>query len=45
MNNWINTNGETINNISDFPNNTFGFIYRVMHKPTGKAYIGKKVLY
>ncbi len=42
---WINEKGEPISNISDFPNNTFGFVYRVVHKPTGKAYIGKKVLY
>ncbi len=42
---WINTNGELISSISDFPDNTFGFVYRVVHKPTGKAYIGKKVLY
>ena len=42
---WINTNGEIISNISDFPDNTFGFVYRVVHKPTNKAYIGKKVLY
>ena len=26
-----------ISSISDFPDNTFGFIYRVVHKPTGKA--------
>ena len=31
--------------IEDFPENTFGFIYVVKHRPTGKAYIGKKVLY
>ena len=42
---WININGELISNISDFPDNTFGFVYKVVHKPTGKAYIGKKVLY
>ena len=42
---WINTNGEIISDISDFPDNTFGFVYRVVHKLTGKAYIGKKVLY
>ena len=42
---WIDTNGEIISDISDFPDNTFGFVYRVVHKPTGKAYIGKKVLY
>ena len=42
---WIDANGEIISDISDFPDNTFGFVYRVVHKPTGKAYIGKKVLY
>ena len=42
---WKNTNGDTISSISDFPDNTFGFVYRVTHKPTGKSYIGKKVLY
>ena len=42
---WKNTNGETISSISDFPDNTFGFVYRVTHIPTGKSYIGKKVLY
>tara|TARA_B100001287_G_C22523536_1_gene453878 strand:+ start:305 stop:757 length:453 start_codon:yes stop_codon:yes gene_type:complete len=42
---WIDTNGEIISDISDFPDNTFGFVYRVVHKPTGKTYIGKKVLY
>ena len=42
---WIDTNGEIISDISDFPDNTFGFVYRVVHKLTGKAYIGKKVLY
>ncbi len=26
------------------PEDTFGFIYEVLHKPTGKKYIGKKVL-
>ena len=42
---WKNINGETISSISDFPDNTFGFVYRVTHIPTGKSYIGKKVLY
>lgn len=41
--NWTYKNQE-IKGISDFPNNTMGFIYRVVHIPTGKAYIGKKVL-
>ena len=31
--------------LSSFPQGTFGFIYRVIHEPSGKAYIGKKVLY
>ena len=34
-----------IGDISQFPENTLGFIYMVTHKPTGKSYIGKKVLY
>lgn len=41
--NWTYKNQE-IKGISDFPNNTMGFIYRVVHIPSGKAYIGKKVL-
>jgi serine/threonine protein kinase len=28
-----------------FPEGTYGFVYRVVHEPTGKAYIGKKVLF
>ena len=42
---WIGLKGEPISNISDFPDNTYGFVYRIVHKPTGKTYIGKKVLY
>jgi ubiquinone biosynthesis protein Coq4 len=38
-------NGEEIKEISQFPHNTFGFVYSVLNKKTGKAYIGKKVLY
>ena len=34
-----------IGDITQFPENTFGFVYIVTHKPTGKAYIGKKVLF
>ena len=34
-----------IETISDFPENTHGFVYRITHKPSGKTYIGKKVLY
>ena len=41
---WL-YNEKVIVNIEDFPQNTFGFIYIVTHKPSGKSYIGKKVLY
>ena len=41
---WL-YNEKVIENIEDFPQDTFGFIYIVTHKPTGKSYIGKKVLY
>jgi len=37
--------GRIFNDISDFPKNTYGFIYEVYHKPTGQKYIGKKVLF
>lgn len=30
--------------ISDFPDNTHGFVYRIIHNPTGKIYIGRKIL-
>jgi len=33
-----------ISQLSDFPNDTFGFIYRIIHIPTQKQYIGKKQL-
>lgn len=36
---------KVIESIEEFPQNTFGFIYMVTHKPSGKSYIGKKVLY
>lgn len=42
--NWL-YNNEIIDDISLFPPNTFGFIYKTTHMPTGKSYIGKKVLY
>ena len=42
--NWL-YNNETINDISQFPPSTYGFIYKVTHIPSGKSYIGKKVLY
>lgn len=36
---------QEIRDITQFPDNTFGFVYIVTHKPSGKAYIGKKVLF
>lgn len=36
---------DKIENISDFPEGTYGFIYEVTHIPSGKKYLGKKVLY
>jgi len=36
--------GEEITSIEDLPPQTFGFVYRVIHKPSEKIYIGKKVL-
>ena len=34
-----------VSDIDDMPKGTYGFIYETKHKPTGKKYIGKKVLY
>lgn len=31
--------------ISDFPLNAFGFVYKIVNKTNGKIYIGKKQLY
>jgi hypothetical protein len=42
--NWI-YKGNTIEDISQFPENTYGFVYIVTHTPTNRSYIGKKVLY
>lgn len=36
---------QLITEISDMPEGTYGFIYRVVHVPTKKKYIGKKVLF
>lgn len=41
--NWIYNNQE-IEDITQFPDNTYGFVYINRHKPTGKSYIGKKIL-
>ena len=36
---------KVIEKIEDFPQDTFGFIYIVTHKPSGISYIGKKSLF
>ena len=41
--NWL-YKGLEINEISDLPNNAFGFVYQTTHLPTNKKYIGKKSL-
>jgi len=40
---WLYKN-EPMETLSSFPPQTFGFVYRVIHEPSGKIYIGKKVL-
>ena len=42
--NWI-YKKEEIEDIHQFPNNTYGFIYKITHLPSKKSYIGKKVLF
>ena len=42
--NWTYKTKE-ISNITDFPNETFGFVYIITHKPSNKSYVGKKVLF
>tara|TARA_Y100000361_G_scaffold76829_1_gene67988 strand:+ start:491 stop:940 length:450 start_codon:yes stop_codon:yes gene_type:complete len=44
MNNWIYQNQE-VDTVSDFPDHTYGFVYKITHLPTGKKYIGKKILF
>jgi len=41
---WIYKKQE-ITSLNDFPEGTFGFVYQLTHIPTGKKYIGKKVLF
>lgn len=43
MINWIYQQKEMIN-ISDFPDETYGFVYRIIHTESQKSYIGKKIL-
>jgi len=40
---WL-YNKKEIESLSDFPDNTHGFVYRIIHKPTDKMYIGRKIL-
>ena len=40
---WMYNNSK-ITEVSQFPINTFGFVYKINHIPSNKAYIGKKVL-
>ena len=44
MSNWL-YKTTPIEDLSQFPNDTYGFIYKITHTPSGKSYIGKKVLY
>lgn len=37
--------GKIVTDISDMPTGTYGFIYQTTHTPTGRKYIGKKVLF
>jgi hypothetical protein len=37
-------NKEEISDISEIPYGAFGFVYEVLHKPSGKKYIGRKQL-
>jgi hypothetical protein len=42
--NWLYKTSQ-IEDLSQFPSPTYGFIYKITHLPSGKSYIGKKVLY
>ena len=44
MSNWL-YKDKRIQDITDFPQETYGFIYISVHVPTGKSYLGKKSLY
>ena len=37
--------GHIVNDISDMPKDTYGFIYETKHIPSGQKYLGKKVLF
>ena len=40
---WLYQNKQ-INELTDMPEHSFGFIYEVTHIPTGRKYLGKKQL-
>ena len=40
---WI-YKDKIVDSVEQMPEGTFGFIYEVIHQPTGRKYIGKKVL-
>jgi hypothetical protein len=44
MSNWL-YKDKRIESLEDFPEGTYGFIYITIHEPSGKSYLGKKVLY
>ena len=37
--------GHIVDDISDMPEGTYGFIYETKHIPSGQKYLGKKVLF
>ena len=43
MPNWLHE-GKEYTKLSDFPENTVGFVYRVTNTTNGKFYVGKKIL-
>lgn len=36
---------KVITDLSQIPKGAHGFVYHIVHKPTGRKYIGKKILY
>jgi hypothetical protein len=44
MENWL-YKDKRMEFLEDFPKETYGFIYITTHEPSGKSYLGKKVLY
>ena len=44
MENWL-YKDKKMECLEDFPKETYGFIYITIHEPSGKSYLGKKVLY